>query len=67
MQKNFKNLTGRFFTKVENPGPNLFPKTQELARNHSFCTYAKSSEKLIFLAPYYAHVYFFGKLCVSTK
>ena len=45
-------------------------------RNHPFSTYVKSSEKLTFLTPWYAHVcvrirgseiLFFRKFCVCTK
>ena len=45
-------------------------------RDHSFSAYAKFSEKLIFLTPWYSHVVcvsggkkflFFGKFCARTK
>ena len=43
----------------------------QIVKDHPFSTYAKSSEKLTFLTPWYAHerknCSFFGKYCVRTK
>ena len=36
--------------------PKLKVKKGKVVRDHSLNTYAKSSEKLIFLIPYYAHI-----------